>query len=489
MTRSVALVFIVAVATAAALVGCKDRAVPGAKKDPEYAQKNLLSTAPTPKQAVNGDFGGKVVYLGNDVDKTSLKPGEKFTVVHYWKVVQPPGADYAIFTHVRGNGGEWMNVDMTKMRTSYPLGDWKAGDIIRDEQTITLRGDWKSPVATINIGIYKRGGHTENDRLPIVSGPDDGHRGIVVSRFTIGGAGASATPEAPPAQASTGYVVRRAAGPITIDGKADEASWTDAVSTGPFKDAQGSSAPVPPTSARMLWDDKNLYVFIDVTDTDVYSQYKRPDDPLWKEDTVELFIDADRNGHGYVELQVNPNNAQFDSWFQTTRAQPGDEKWTSGIVSAVVVDGTLDNRGDTDKGWHAEIAIPLEAVKGKDAAMAVTLPPKVGDSWKLNVVRVEKGKDAKTITASSWAAISMADFHAIDRLQTVTFGDEKGALAVAAPAAPAPAPAEAAPTPVAPAPKKGVATKAPAPAPLKKMKIDAKAVAPAPAAAKKPAQP
>src|SRR6185369_16168534 len=218
-----------------------------------------------------------------------------------------------------------------------------------------------------------------------VSGPDDGHRGIVAARFTIG-AGAAAAAAAPAAADGPGYLVRRATQPITIDGKADEPAWATAVTTGPFKDAEGSP-PVPPTSARLLWDDKNLYVFVDVTDTDVYSQYKKPDDPLWKEDTVELFIDADKNGHGYVELQVNPNNAQFDSWFQTTRAQPGDEKWTSGIVSAVVVDGTADNRSDTDKGWHAEIAVPLSAVKGKDATMAVTIPPKVGDSWKLNIVR------------------------------------------------------------------------------------------------------
>ena len=45
--------------------------MPGGKKDPEYAKQNLLSTEPTPKQAVNADLGGKVVYLGNDVEKSS----------------------------------------------------------------------------------------------------------------------------------------------------------------------------------------------------------------------------------------------------------------------------------------------------------------------------------------------------------------------------------------------------------------------------------
>ena len=475
MMRSCALLFVVGLA----LVGCKDRELPGgSKKDPEYAKKNLLSAEPTPKQVVNADLGGKLVYLGNDVDKTTLKPGEKFTITHYWKVVQAPGSDYGIFTHVRGASGEWMNVDSTKMSGAYPMADWKAGDLIKDEQTITLKGDWKSAVATIHVGVYRRGGHSENDRLPIVSGPNDGHRGVLAMRFTVGGAGAvSAAAGSADKPGAPGYVIKRAAGPITVDGKADEASWASANPSGAFKDLEGSSAKVPDTSARLLWDDKYLYVFVDVADADVFSSFKRPDDPLWKEDVVEAFIDADRNGHGYVELQVNPNNAQFDSWFQTTRAQPGDEKWTSGIVSAVVVDGTADNRADTDKGWHAEIAIPLAAVKGKDEGMKVKIPPAVGDAWKLNLVRVEKGKDAKQITASAWAQISMADFHAVDKLLTVTFGDEKGTVAAAAPAPAAAPAAEAKPVePVAPAAK-----------PLDGKKVDRKAIAPKPEApAKQP---
>ena len=55
-----------------------------------------------------------------------------------------------------------------------------------------------------------------------------------------------------------------------------------------------------------------------------------------------MFIDADGNRRGYVELQVNPNNATFDSWFATTRAQPGDRAWDSGMVTAVKVRGTAE---------------------------------------------------------------------------------------------------------------------------------------------------
>jgi hypothetical protein len=95
------------------------------------------------------------------------------------------------------------------------------------------------------------------------------------------------------------------------------------------------------------------------------------------------------------------------------------------MVTAVTVDGTLDKRDDVDKGWRAELAIPLQAVKGEDDKMAVRIPPRTGDTWKLDIVRVEKPKDG-AVTASAWAAIDVSDFHALDRLVTVTFGDATG---------------------------------------------------------------
>jgi hypothetical protein len=411
---------------------CSDRGVPGGDKpDPEYAKQHLLQAPPTPKIAINADLGGKVVYLGCDLDKPTVKPGEKFTIVHYFKVVQAPSGDYRLFTHVKGAGQkDWINVDATTMRSAYPTSQWQPGDIIRDEQQIALKGDWASATAAIHVGMYRRGDQSEKARLPVVSGPSDGHGAIIVATLQVGGAGAKV--EAPPPLPASGFVVKRAAGPVTIDGKADEPAWATANATGAFQKGQDLDLP-PPTTARLLWDDKYLYAFVDVTDDDVFSEFDKPDDSLWKADVVELFIDADANGKGYVELQVNPNNAQFDAWFAGTRAGPkSDVAWTSGLVSAVVVDGTLADRSDKDKGWHAEIAVPWAAVKGGDAQMAVTLPPSVGQRFKLNLVRVEGGRAKSGYTASAWAPISRADFHNIDALNVITFGDESGQIAAAA---------------------------------------------------------
>ena len=50
-------------------LACRDRGGPAEdKRDPEHAAKNLLPADPSPKIAVNADLGGKVLYLGLDVD-------------------------------------------------------------------------------------------------------------------------------------------------------------------------------------------------------------------------------------------------------------------------------------------------------------------------------------------------------------------------------------------------------------------------------------
>lgn len=440
-------------AAALAVAACVEKSPGGGEKpDPAYAKTQILSTEPTPQHVVNANIGDKILYLGCDVDKASVKPGEKFTVTHYWKVLNPPGGDYRVFTHVKGqSGADWINVDATKMRAAYPTSEWKAGDVFRDEQAITLKAGWTSPFLTVNVGLYRKGQQGEDARLQIISGPNDGHRAVVALRLPVGAAPAAATPKDP--SEPKGYVVKRASGAITVDGKADEAAWAQAMSTGPFTDAEGAPTQAPATQARLLWDDQHLYVFVEATDSEPHSPYKKHDDPLWKGDVVELFIDADRNGRGYVELQVNPNNAVFDSWFSGTRAQPGDPSWQSGMKTAVTQDAT---------GWRAEIAIPLEAVKGRDAAMAVTLPPKPGDTWKLNVVRADVPKGKKGLTsASAWAPISWQDWHSIHRLNVVTFGDEQGKVPATAAATQPSAPA-AGQAPDAPGPKQGAGPVVPA---------------------------
>ena len=106
--------------------------------------------------------------------------------------------------------------------------------------------------------------------------------------------------------------------------------------------------------------------------------------------------------------------------------------------------GTLNKRDDQDKGWLAEIAIPLADVNGL-AKDGVKVPPKLGDSWRLNMFRMDS-PEGKPQLASAWSPPLVGDFHALDKFGEIVFADEKGQV----PATPAAAPGQGASTPTRP---------------------------------------
>jgi hypothetical protein len=135
-----------------------------------------------------------------------------------------------------------------------------------------------------------------------------------------------------------------------------------------------------------------------------------------------MFIDADGDGKTYVELQTNPKGAIFDSYLPAYRQNQNE--WQSGMKSAVKVDGTLDVRTDTDKGWVAELAIPLEAAKGKEKVMK-NVPPKVGTMWRVNFFRLDM-PSGRPQQGTAWSPPLVGDFHALDKFGELYFGDDKG---------------------------------------------------------------
>lgn len=396
---------------------------PGKKIDATYVQAHLLSAVPADIERFDLTLAGGVTYLGNKVDKTRVPPGQPVTITHYWRVDAPIGDHWRAFAQLRGapSSADFMNLQPTDMQAGHGPSTWQVGEIIEDIQVINLRPDWRSHEATLLVGLIEIGKHNTLDRMR-AEGPRTLDNAIIANKFEVDLARA-------PAPKGSLYV-QNAAGSITVDGLANDPGW-QGIPMAELVTAEGASGePLGKATAKMTWNAEFLYVFVSVTDSDITSPYKNQDDPLWKADCVELFIDADSNKQGYVELQVNPNNATFDSWFQTTRAKPGDVEWDSGMVTAVKLRGSTDAGDSGDLGWDVEIAIPWDAVKGREENMKVRLPPEVGDRWRLNLVRVDVKTGAKNneMFASSWNRITMADFHALDRMLTVVFADRAASI-------------------------------------------------------------
>ena len=204
------------------------------------------------------------------------------------------------------------------------------------------------------------------------------------------------------------YVARRVLDPIIIDGKAQEKTWQEAKRAAPWYAWDGKEH-ADVTDCKLAWDDKALYLLFVCRDDDIQASLRQRDDPLYSEDVVEVFIDADGDEKTYMELIVNPLNTVFDSYVlrdPRENRNAGIPSWTcAGLTTAVTVDGTVRNPkkskpNDKDKQWVVEVRIPFESFvltagpSGK--------PPRDGDVWRMALTRYDR-PDPKTFVHLAWS--------------------------------------------------------------------------------------
>lgn len=162
------------------------------------------------------------------------------------------------------------------------------------------------------------------------------------------------------------YVAYKTSEALTIDGKADEASWEKSKWTKNFIDIEGDKIPKYQTNVKMLWDENNVYFFAELKEPHIWGNLKKRDTIIFYNNDFEIFIDPDGDTYNYYELEFNVLNTLWDL-FLTRPYREGNavlNDWdANGIKSAVYIDGTLNNPNDVDKKWSIEIAIPLQVFK------------------------------------------------------------------------------------------------------------------------------
>jgi len=427
----------------------------------------ILDKAPEIPNKLDTVFGENVKLLGYSVEPSgTLKPGQTVKLTFYWQLTAKVQGGYRLVTNVLdGSGERLMTIDRnaplrpnSKDKTAgLEVRQWEPNKIYVDPQTFHVPKT-KSDTIQIVTGITKKDGS-----LPVTSGPKDSSERAIVASLKLG------KPEGKgPKLPSVSVDKLEGKEKITIDGKLDEPAWETAASVGPFVDvATGKANDKSPVggSAKLLWNDTNLYVAFQVTDASLTGGFpKTAKDPhLWTKDTVELMIDPDGDGDNadYYEIQIGPQNLVFDSQYDKyndPKTEPdgpfGHEDWSSKLKSAVVLDGTLDKAEDTDKGYTVEAMIPW-----KSFSKAKKVPPALGDTWRMNLYAMQDNGGV------AWSPIlAQGNFHKASRFGKVRFTakgwvpetPDGGAPDAAAP--PASAGASAAPpagsaAPLAPMPK------------------------------------
>lgn len=202
------------------------------------------------------------------------------------------------------------------------------------------------------------------------------------------------------------YEIKRATQPIMIAGRLDDAAWANAnvlTLQFPWETQTGAKQK---TTARVLWNDLMLFVAFHCEDADIVAHYDQRDDPTYKDDAVEIFIQPNVKQSIYIGLEMNARAILYDylNIHPQVLVKAFDLK---GAQLAVHLDGTLNVTSDRDKGWSLEVAIPLHNFSDLNRGAPVA----AGTIWAANLNRWDGTEPARRLSMWSDSAKARPNPH------------------------------------------------------------------------------
>lgn len=196
-----------------------------------------------------------------------------------------------------------------------------------------------------------------------------------------------------------------------------DAAWERAEAV-PLVDVCHGGPPRQATQVRALWSLQDLFVWFECEDRDVWGTLRERDAPICEEEVVEVFLNPSGDERAYFEIEVSPRNTVYDLFV----LNPGDRRrakflkaWDcDGLRTIVRVRGDLSRATGTDRGWSAQLAIPLE-----EMITAPHVPPRPGERWRWNLYRIDRAPEGDEYSAFS--PTGAVDYHRPDRFGWLHF--------------------------------------------------------------------
>ena len=173
----------------------------------------------------------------------------------------------------------------------------------------------------------------------------------------------------------------------SIDGRLDEAVWTEALAASEFyqKEPLEGQAATEETQVRILYDQGYLYIGIELFDSDpaqIRASELRRDNTLESDDSFAVALDSFHDHRNAFVFRVNPRGTRFDAVIrneQNNIDRTWDEQWTAAAVI-------------TEDGWSAELSIPFKILRFSRAEEQI---------WGVEFERVIKRKN-ELVYWSGW---------------------------------------------------------------------------------------
>ena len=195
------------------------------------------------------------------------------------------------------------------------------------------------------------------------------------------------------------HPVRKAAGPISVDGKLTDPAWSKCERLPVFHNSSGMKIG-DDVEAKMTWNDEALYLGILVRDPNLVSSESKHDDDFAKKDSLSVFFDPRRNGTAVVRLGLTVRGTRSDSILTNLGNSTDTEKLQKQIESMKLpAIGSVWNAewkagtssGGSPSSWAAEISIPLSSLP---QPLFKKSPSR--QTWHINIIVNDVGKASQS---------------------------------------------------------------------------------------------
>ena len=101
------------------------------------------------------NLGGQVEFLGYDLDRTEVAPGETLSMTLYWRALSEMEMSYTVFNHLLdGDSRIRGQQDNLPVHGTYPTTLWVPGEVVVDEYAFAVHADALPGEHAIEVGMY-----------------------------------------------------------------------------------------------------------------------------------------------------------------------------------------------------------------------------------------------------------------------------------------------------------------------------------------------
>jgi 4-amino-4-deoxy-L-arabinose transferase-like glycosyltransferase len=115
-------------------------------------RRTIVPPIQYPRQA---NLGDRVEFLGYDLDRTRVAPGETLHLILYWRALSAMETSYTVFTHLLDGANQIRGQqDNPPLGGTYPTTLWAPGEVVADEYALEVDADAQPGTHAIEIGLY-----------------------------------------------------------------------------------------------------------------------------------------------------------------------------------------------------------------------------------------------------------------------------------------------------------------------------------------------